>query len=51
MLSGVFSTLLLPETMQKTLEELSTEEPPTNGFMDHADRRGSEEGYRLQAMS
>lgn len=51
MLSGVFATLLLPETMQMTLEELSTEEQPTNGFVDHADRRGFEEGYRLQAIS
>jgi len=32
MLTGIFSTLLLPETKQKTLEELSNE--PQDGFVE-----------------
>jgi PHS family inorganic phosphate transporter-like MFS transporter len=35
MLSGVFSTLLVPETMGKSLEVLSNE--PQNGFMQGKD--------------
>ena len=52
MLSGVASTLLLPETMQKSLEELSDEQTQQNGtgIVHRADRRPAEEQIPLQPM-
>jgi len=41
MLTGIFSTLLLPETKQKTLEELSNEDQ--DGFIDGVAGRADDE--------
>lgn len=52
MLSGVASTLLLPETMQKSLEELSNEQTQQSGtgVVPRADGRPAGEQIPLQPM-
>jgi len=50
MLTGIFSTLLLPETMGKTLEQLNGEEDPEDEFVhhDHEKHSGSDLGSELR---
>lgn len=55
MLSGVASTLLLPETMQKSLEELSDSVVQTqqngHGFVHRNDARSAEEQIPLETVA
>ncbi|KAG8873563.1 Inorganic phosphate transporter pho84 [Tulasnella sp. 331] len=50
MLTGIFSTLLLPETKGKTLEQLNGEEDPEDEFVhhDHEKHSGSDLGSGLR---
>ncbi len=55
MLCGIFTTLLIPETKRKTLEELAGEVPGTSNYdpvssgHGNAYRQGSEEDSGLSA--
>lgn len=49
MLAGIFTTLLIPETKRKTLEELAGEVPGTPNYDPVSSGHGA--GYRIDSKS